>query len=146
MKEYKIYTAGKMAGLTYNEMMMWREHIEELVAERTSKIIKFIHPPKYFLPGNYTKKFEGKVKEWDINQVKNSDIVIVNLDGVNSSAGTHFELSMVDAINSMTDRHIFVVAVGEEKSGLHPWIEDSIHYRAKSFDDAAEYIVMYLLE
>lgn len=146
MKEYKIYTAGKMAGLSFGEMMDWREKIHKLIKMKADSKIKFIHPPNYFLPGYYPKENEGKVKEWDINQVRNSDIVIVNLDGVNSSAGTHFELSMVDAINSMTDRHIFVVSVGEEENGLHPWIADSIHYRAKSFEDAAEYIVTYLLE
>lgn len=146
MKEFKIYTAGKMAGLTYDDMMYWRRRIVQEVGCRTDKKLKFIHPPLYFVPGDYPHEREGKVKEWDINQVKNSDIVIVNLNGVNSSAGTHFELSMVDAINSMTDRHIFVVSVGEEENGLHPWIADSIHYRAKSFEDAAEYIVAYLLE
>lgn len=146
MKEFKIYTAGKMAGLTYEEMMEWRHKIAAEINYRTVMPIKFIHPPRYFLPGVYPQELESKVKEWDINQVKNSDIVIVCLDGVNSSAGTHFELSMVDAINSMTDKHIFVVSVGEEENGLHPWIADSIHYRAKSFEDAAEYIVTYLLE
>lgn len=146
MKEFKIYTAGKMAGLTYDEMMSWRYRIARNIKNRTDKPIKFIHPPLYFVPGDYPQEREGKVKEWDINQVKNSDIVIVCLDGVNTSAGTHFELSMVDAINSMTDRHIFVVSVGDEENGLHPWIADSIHYRATSFEDAAEYIVTYLLE
>lgn len=145
MKEIKIYTAGKMAGLTYEEQMNWRYRIQEYIRRRTNRKITFVHPPMFYTYDSAYHKTELEVKNWDINQVRDSDIVIVNLDGVNSSVGTHFELSMVDAINSFGNKHIYLIGVGESNEVLHPWIECSLHRHEKDFEDAAEYICEYLL-
>ena len=145
MKEFKIYTAGKMSGLSYQEQMNWRKEIEWAVEKKTNKKVHFIHPPVYYNYENQDYKSEKEIKDWEINQVRNSDIVIVNLDEVNDSVGTHYELCTVDAINSFGNKHIFVIGIGKLETSIHPWIQLSIHRQEETFEDAADYIVNYLL-
>lgn len=148
---YKIYTAGKMAGLSPCEQMEWRKKIETSVRHAAEIAgvpqaeIKFIHPPQFYQYGETYYQTEKEVKNWDLNQVRNSDIVIVNLDTVETSIGTHYELGMVDAINSFGNKHIFVIGVGGKDISLHPWIEDTLHRREEKYEDAADYIANYLL-
>lgn len=148
---YRIYTAGKMAGLSCGEQMAWRKQIETAIrrAADTAGISKsdiiFIHPPEFYQYGQTYFQSEKEVKDWDLNQVRNSDIVIVNLDTVETSIGTHYELAMVDAVNAFGNKHIFVIGIGRKGKELHPWIEESLHRRESDYDDAADYIVNYLL-
>lgn len=148
---YRIYTAGKMAGLSSYDQMEWRKRIEISVRHAADIVgisqseIKFIHPPMFYQYGKTYFQSEREVKDWDLNQVRNSDIVIVDLDTVETSTGTHYELGMVDAVNSFGNKHIFVIGIGGENKVLHPWIEDTLHRREADYDDAADYIVNYLL-
>lgn len=148
---YKIYTAGKMAGLSPYDQMEWRKEIELSVRHAADNYgipqseICFIHPPKFYQYGETYFQSEREVKDWDLNQVRNSDIVIVNLDTVETSTGTHYELAMVDAMNSFGNKHIFVIGIGNEGKSIHPWIEETLHRRESDYDDAADYIVNYLL-
>lgn len=148
---YRIYTAGKMAGLSSYDQMEWRKRIEISVRRAADIVgisqseIRFIHPPMFCQYGEAYFQSEREVKDWDLNQVRNSDIVIVDLDTVETSTGTHYELGMVDAVNSFGNKHIFVVGIGGENKVLHPWIEDTLHRRETDYDDAADYIVNYLL-
>lgn len=141
----KIYTAGKMAGLPYEKQMAWREEIESAIRDRTNKQITFIHPPKFYTYDRPDFQSEKEVKDWELNQVRNCDIVIANLDGINTSVGTHFELSAVDSINSTSNKHIFIIGFGDTEIQLHPWIELSLHRKETNIDDVADYIVRYLL-
>ena len=148
---YRIYTAGKMAGLSSYDQMEWRKRIEISVRHAADIVgisqseIEFIHPPMFYQYGKTNFQSEREVKDWDLNQVRNSDIVIVDLDTVETSTGTHYELGMVDAVNSFGNKHIFVIGIGGENKVLHPWIEDTLHRREVDYDDAADYIVNYLL-
>ena len=151
MKEYQIYTAGKMSGLGFAEQMEWRTNIERSIrhalADRdNSCIVQFVHPPYYYTYGSDEHKTEREIKEWDTTRVMQSNIVIVNTDHVNDSTGTHYELAMCDAINRLTLNHIFVIGVGETKpEDLHPWIAESIMRYEQNIEDAAAYITDYLL-
>lgn len=148
---FRIYTAGKMAGLSPYDQMEWRKKIEISIRHSAENVgipsssLVFIHPPMFYQYGQNYFQTEREVKNWDLNQVRNSDIVIVNLDTVDSSIGTHYELGIVDAMNSFGGKHIFVIGIGGSDVELHPWIEDTLHRRESNYDDAADYIVNYLL-
>ena len=150
-KSFKIYTAGKMAGLSSEKQHEWRRKVENSIRNVTELLnmpqsnISFIHPPLFYEYGENYHQSEREVKNWDLNQVRQSDIVIVNLDNVDSSIGTHYELATVDAVNAFGGKHIFVIGVGGECKELHPWIADTLHRREPNYDDAARYIVNYLL-
>lgn len=149
---YRIYTAGKMAGLSSYDQMEWRKRIENRVRQAASNAgisqsqIIFIHPPCFYEYGENYHQSEREVKEWDLNQVRTSDIVIVDLDTVESSIGTHYELATVDAVNAFGGKHIFVIGIGGGvDKELHPWIADTMHHHEYNYDDAARYIVNYLM-
>lgn len=148
---FRIYTAGKMAGLELNEQMAWRTEAELWVRDKAvfagipQDKIKFIHPPTFYRYETNYHQSEKEVKDWELNQIRNCDAVIVNLDDVKSSVGTHYELATVDAVNAFGDKHIFVIGVGGANEDLHPWIEETLHRRESNFQDAADYIVNYLL-
>lgn len=145
MKEYKVYTCGKMSGIPYEKQMDWRYKIEELIKAKTNKSVTFIHPPLFYGYHMEMHKSEREVKEWELNQVCDSDIVIVNIDDVNTSIGSHFEMGAVYGANVAGNKHITVIGFGNSKSEIHPWIDLSFLRFEESIEDAAEYIATYLL-
>lgn len=144
-KIFKIYTVGKMKGISFAEQMEWRLRIESLIKSRTDKTVTFIHPPFFY---NYEQKdynSEREIKEWELNQVKQCNILIVNLDDINNSVGSHFEISTAEAVNSMGNKYIYIIGVGKSKEPINPWIELSLFRNENKFEDAATYIADYLL-
>ncbi|SCY31518.1 hypothetical protein [Ruminococcus sp. YE282] len=140
-KTFKIFTSGAMGGLTYNEQMDWRLELEHLVFELTEKKVKFIHPPDFF---DYDFHDQRVVKEWEINQLLDSDIVVINLSNIKNSIGTHIELGVVQAANRLPGHHITTIGIGEPNTD-HPWIKSSIFYSVKDTVEAADFICKYLL-
>ena len=144
-EKIKIYTAGKMKGLTFYEQLKWRIELSHAIKNKTDKNISFIHPPLFYNYEQNDYQSEREVKEWEMNQIKNSDIIIVNLDEINDSIGTHFELSFAEAMNSLGHKHIYIIGVGGKDEEIHPWIELSLFRKENNFEDVAEYVVNYLL-
>lgn len=144
LKTFKIYTAGKMGGLSYETQMRWRLELERLIKAKTDQNVVFIHPPEYYTYGAEYHKKESEVMEWDLNQVKSSDIVVFDLSTISSSVGTIMELATVGAMNQFGYKHIYAVGVGPSNTD-HPWIPLSLTRQEDSLEDAADYIVTYLL-
>ena len=128
MKEYKVFTSGKMGGLTYNEQMEWRLNLENLVFGLTEKKVKFIHPPEFF---DYDFPDQKTAKEWEINQIIDSDIVVI-------------ELGVIHAVNRMSGKHIATIGIGKPNTN-HPWIKSGVFYRVDNVEEAAKFICKYLL-
>jgi nucleoside 2-deoxyribosyltransferase len=136
MRKPKIYLAGKMSGLTFEEMNKWRSKASELF-----KLYKDVHienPCHYYNfeldKSTYT---EIEVKEFDLWLVKNCDIVLVNLDHPDS-IGTAIEIH--EAHNNWNKP---VIGFGTTKN--HPWIELCITKRCDTLMDAVTHIVNFYL-
>lgn len=142
----KIYTAGKMLGLTYQDQMSWRHEAEREIERKSDELIKFIHPPLFYNYDTPTHKTEREVMDWDLSQVKDCDIIVVNLEGITESIGTHYELATANVINTTSIKHIYVIGFGNPGVELHPWIEQSLHRREDTLDAATDYICRYLLD
>lgn len=142
----KIYTCGKMSGISFQEQMEWRLRIEGEVKKWLDfgQGVKFIHPPMFYNYEENYQKSEREILEWEMVQVHDCDIVIVNLDGIDSTVGSHMELGAVQGINRFGDKHIFVIGLGKDDN-LHPWIKESCIRIEDDYAKAAEYIVEYLL-
>ena len=142
----KIYTCGKMSGISFIEQMMWRSRIESEIKSSLDcgQSVKFIHPPLYYNYEENNHKTEREILEWEMTQVHDCDILIVNLDGIEDTTGSHMELGAVQGINRFGDKHIFVVGLGKSDN-LHPWIKESCIRIEEDYAKAAEYIVEYLL-
>ena len=142
----KIYTCGKMSGISFQEQMEWRLRIEGEVKKCLDfgHGVKFIHPPMFYNYEENYQKSEREILEWEMAQVHDCDIVIVNLDGIDSTVGSHMELGAVQGINRFGDKHIFVIGLGKDDN-LHPWIKESCIRIEDDYAKAAEYICEYLL-
>lgn len=146
MKQFKIYTCGKMSGTTLEHQMKWRKLLEECVRIRYdgSDRIKFVHPPMFFNYEFKSHKTDKEILEWEMKQLHDCDILVVDFDGINDTVGSHMELGAVQGINRFGDRYIYVIGVGDS-SNLHPWIKESCMRIEDNHYKAAKYIVEYLL-
>lgn len=140
-KTYKIFTSGKMGGLSHLEQMEWRRQLETEILLRTNKKVTFIHPPLFF---DYGFPNQRAAKEWEINQVMDSDIVVYDLSNIKDSIGTHMEMGIVQAVNRLQGKHIATIGIGKSDTD-HPWIQTSMFYQVADVKEAADFIVTYLL-
>ena len=144
--DVKIYTAGKMGGLSYGEQMCWREELEMWVNKRVEqygsrKMPRFIHPPLFYSYEKREEKSDKEVLLWEFGQISQSQIVVVNLDGILSSAGTLMELGAVAALNQKSSNYIMVIGIG--KAVDYPWVNEVLLRREDTIEDAATYIARY---
>ena len=136
----KIYLAGKMSGLSFEDMFNWRQEIAKKLKQLAfdfDKPLNVINPVLYY---NFVEKrhqTEIEVEEFDLAHVISSDVVIVNLDGLNDSIGTIIELH-----DAHYHHKIPVIAFGDWQSydKLHPWIKNNITRVETNIDDMITYI------
>ena len=136
--KFTVYIAGKMSGLTLEEMNSWRLKTERLLRISSDNKIHTINPVGYYNfemnPNDYT---ESEVKKFDLHMLKRSDLTIVNLD-FSDSIGTAMEICMA---HDVWDKP--VIGFGKNKS--HPWMELCITKRCETLEEAVRYIIDYYL-
>jgi len=136
-----IYLAGKMSGLSFDEMNNWRKEITALLKDKTdtSKPLNIINPVHYYNfemdRSTYTDK---EVMEFDLWAVRNSKLIIVNFD-YPDSIGTAIELY------EATQKQIPVIAYGGLDVDVHPWIKQCVTKWCETMEDVVEYIVDFYL-
>lgn len=140
MKELKIYIAGKMTGLSYNEMNNWRVVLKDkllLAAELSGYDITIINPVDFYNFEEEKHQSEEEIEDFDLAHVISSDIIIVNLDGLNTSDGTKLELHDGNFHNKIP-----VIAFGDKEmyDNLHPWIQRDITRVENGMDNVVQYI------
>lgn len=140
-KTYKIFTSGKMGDLNYEKQMKWRSELENAIRTQTDKKVMFIHPPDFF---DYDFPDQKTAKEWEINQIIDSDIVVIDFSSIKDSIGTHIELGVIHAVNRISNKHIATIGIGRPDTE-HPWIQSSVFYQVVDVKEAADFICKYLL-
>lgn len=140
MKELKVYEAGKMSGLTFSEMNEWRVELKNKLitaAEDLNYKILVINPVDFYNFESAVHQSEEEVEDFDLAHVISSDIIIVNLDGLNTSDGTKIELHDGNYHNKIP-----VIAFGDKKlyEELHPWIKRDITRVEPNIDSVVTYI------
>lgn len=134
-----IYLAGAMSNLTYVQMTMWRHELGillQLSAEDYGMKVKVVNPVSYYNFEEKRHKSEKEIMQFDLNYIRKSDIVVVNLEGLNTSIGTCIELY------EATKNNIPVLAFGtvEMYDSLHPWIKECITRVDWTKEELVEYI------
>ena len=140
MKTLKIYEAGKMSGLSFEEMNAWRENLKSKLlyaAEITNYQIQVINPVDFYNFEEKVYQSEIEVEEYDLAHVVSSDIIVVNLEGLISSDGTKIELH-----DAKYHNRIPVIAFGERRlyEDLHPWVKNNITRVEDTMEDVVRYI------
>ena len=143
----KIYLAGKMGGLTYEEMNGWREDAIKKISFMTEYYgydtkLHIINPVIYYNFEEVRYQSQIEVEDFDLKHVTSSDLVIVNLDGLDSSIGTIIELH-----DAYYHNKIPVIAFGDKKiyDNLHPWVKNSITRVENDINDVVLYIKDFYL-
>ena len=136
----KIYLAGKMGGLSFEEMNDWRnDAVMKLYREANycGKSIKVVNPVNYYNFEEKRYQTDIEVEEFDLAHVISSDIIIVNLLGLSDSIGTIIELH-----DAHYHHKIPVIAFGSQElyNNLHPWVKNEITRVEPDIDGAIEYI------
>ena len=137
----KIYLAGKMNGLSYEDMNAWRKEIKEKLKEityyTTISNVTVINPVDFYNFQEVKHQNDIEVQNFDLNHVVSSDVIVVNIDGLSDSIGTIIELH-----DAYYHNKIPVIAFGDkaEYDKLHPWIKNNITRIEKDINGVVEYI------
>lgn len=131
-----------MGGLSYDEQMSWRRSLETHLRKGTNKNMIFVHPPMFYQYGS--EKNEREARAWEINQLKDIDIVVVDLTTISDSIGTHIEFGIIEAMNEFGYKHIHLIGIGKPNVN-HPWIQMGLFKQVDTLEDATDYIINYLL-
>lgn len=139
-RKLKIYLAGKMSGLTYQEMGLWRQEIENkflIQSMLTNYTVMVLNPVKLYNFEEVKHQSEKEIMNYDISHVVTSDIIIVNLDGLATSDGSKIEI-----YEANYNRKIPVIAFGDKElyNNLHPWLKECITRVEKNIEDVVDYI------
>ena len=139
-KHLKVYLAGKMSDLSFEDMNSWRFELKNLLhcfSEQKGYVLQVINPVDYFNFEEERQQSDAEVEDYDLTHVVSSDVIIVNLDGLNTSIGTAIELHDANYHN-----RIPVIAFGKKKDydNLHPWIKRKITRIEETMDSVVEYI------
>lgn len=129
-----------MSGLSFEEMNNWRREIRDkllIVAQIADYQIQIINPVDYYNFEEKRYQSEEEVEDYDLAHVVSSDILIANLNGLDSSDGTKIEIHDAKYHNKIP-----VIAFGDKilYNNLHPWLKRNITRVEKSIDDVVSYI------
>jgi len=134
MNKVKIYLAGKMSGLTFEQMNGWRVKASELLTLHNDNI--HVENPCSFYnfeldPSTFSDK---ECKDFDLFLVENCDIVLVNLEHPDT-IGTAIELELA------TRWHKPIIAFNGEKDKVHPWMKLCVTKWCATMEEAIEHIL-----
>ena len=139
MDKVKFYMAGGMAGLSVEEQMEWRKDIKKRI---NNSLIHdptyFFQPPYYYQPDGDYHRSEREGRDFDLNRLRHSDIVIVNFN-VPNSIGTAQELAVA------YEHRIPVIGLNENKNKLHPWLYECCTRICETREELVEHIVNFYL-
>ena len=119
MKNYTIYLAGGMGKFgkdNFDEGNRWRLIFKKRLESNENMSVKAINPNDYFSfkqePPRYISQRE--IMEYDLNRVRNADLIIVNFNDM-WSLGTMSEIAIA------YERRIPIIGLNETNQELYPW-------------------------
>lgn len=140
-----IYLAGKMSGLTKDEYMKWRDLLTGELTD-TANIngadIQIINPATYFDFDNMDRHLEKETMQFDLNMVRQSDIVIANVDGISDSIGTAIEIYEANRLNIPVIAYTYSGVVNDT---IHPWIQECLSTVQMTTYELIDYVRDYYM-
>lgn len=140
METVKIYLSGGMGNLSLEEQSKWRQQVIDAIKfnyECSKKPIYF-NPVDYYNFEEVRYKTQREVMEFDLNALRNSDLIIVNFNDP-ESLGTCSELAIA------YDMKIPIVGINKDNKVLHPWLIEFTSRMCENIEEAVEYVVDFYL-
>jgi nucleoside 2-deoxyribosyltransferase len=141
MEIVKIYLSGSMAGVSFEEQSEWRQRIIDAINyqyEHNKKAV-FFNPVNFYNFEEKQQKSEKEVMEFDLYNLRNSDIVVVNFNNV-WSIGTAMELMLAK------EKHIPVIGWNSSGEELHPWLNECVTRLCDNLRETVEHVVEFYLK
>ena len=141
METVKIYLSGGMSSLNFEEQNKWRTQVANAIkfgGYDYEKKPVFFNPVDFY---NFEEKYhksEREIVEFDLHNLRNSDLVIVNFNDP-KSIGTTAELAIA------YEMKIPVIGINKDNQELHPWLVEFTNRMCESLREAVEYTVEYYL-
>lgn len=141
METVKIYLSGSMSDVSFEEMSKWRKQVMDAIRFGQYDYTK---NPSFFNPVNYygfeevRYRSEREVMEFDLNALRNSNLVIVNFND-DRSVGTISELAIA------YEHRIPIIGINKDGHLLHPWLEGFVTRMCDSVKEAVEHTVDFYL-
>lgn len=142
MKNFTIYLAGAMTGLTFKAMTDWRIKIKQELLKTSAKSLTVINPVDYYNFSYPQHDTEREVMEYDLWRLKGSDLVVVNFNNPDS-IGTSMELMCAK------ENNIPIIGLYEDNyySDMHPWLKECCNKVLFTMKDLINYVSeFYLME
>lgn len=125
----------------FNEGNAWRlKCIEQLSTYKSVYKVVITNPNDYFSFKDTTplNKSEREVMEFDLNRVRNSDLIIVNFNDP-KSLGTMAEIAIA------YDRRIPIVGLNAYTYDLYPWQKEFCNRIFDNINEMLDYIKSFYL-
>lgn len=144
MDKYFIYLAGGMSNFgkdDFNKCNSWREHCKFILENYECDYrVKVTNPNDYY---NFKKEIpaydsQREIMEFDLNKVRNSDLIVVNFNDMHS-LGTMAELAIA------YEKRIPVIGLDVDKQNLHPWQIEMCNKIFSNIETLLYYIKDYYL-
>ena len=141
MDTVHIYLSGGMGSLTFEAQSRWRKQVINAIKFGNydyMKKVSFFNPVDYYNFREERQKTEREVMEFDLNALRNSNLVIVNFNDP-KSIGTAAELAVA------YEMKIPIIGINEDNVKLHPWLVEYTNRMCENVREAVEYVVEFYL-
>ena len=141
METVKIYLSGGMSSLSLEEQTKWRKQIINSIKfgdYDCKKKAYFFNPVDYYDLEEKLHRSSHEIVEFDLNALRNSDLVIVNFNDP-KSVGTISELAIAHELK------IPIVGINKNEYELHPWLVEFVCRMCKDVRETVEYVVDFYL-
>ena len=141
MSLVRVYLSGGMGNLSFEEQSKWRMQIVNAIKYGEydyEKKVAFFNPVNYYNFQEVRHKSEREAMEFDLYNLRNSDLVIVNFND-HKSIGTACELILAKEL------HIPVIGINKDNQELHPWLVECTTRMCSSIREAVEHVVEFYL-
>ena len=125
----KIYLAGGMQNLTFEEAWEWRKAVEDAVNERSDNFVCF----------NILKHHMKDEVEYCLSNLRRSDVVVVNFNDP-KSLGTMAEITLAYEHRIPI---IGYISKPDDNEMLHRWIRYMVKEVCTTFNDLIDTIMDY---
>lgn len=141
MENVRVYLSGGMSSLNFEEQSKWRKQVINAIKYGEYDCKKnpiFFNPVDYYNFEDKRHRSEREIMEFDLNALRNSDLVIVNFNDVNS-LGTCAELAIA------YEMKIPVIGINKDNKELHPWLVEFTTRMCEDLREAVEYVIEFFL-
>lgn len=132
-KSYKVFIIGNPKNQD-SVNNVWQNNIVNKLTEYKDNRISFVCTQNYF-----DKPYSNETRLWELNQMQDSDLIIVDLFDIANNISAHCMLTAIQMMNKVRTKHTFVIGIGKSDTD-NIWLTSCIFKQFLTLDEAAEYI------